>query len=112
MKRTLAFLLIAMLSVSCSYSQNNTEPLTVNEIRIEYLENPESLDLLHPPFIWILSWEGRNRFQFADQILVASSKDKLLLEQGDHWDSGKVDTNATDQVENKGSPFGTEREIK
>lgn len=104
MKRTLTFFLIATLAIGHSYSQNKTTtPLSVHETRIEYLENPEGIDVLKPRFSWILKGEGHNRFQSAYQIIVASSLKKLSQNQGDIWDSGKVNTNATNQIEYDGS---------
>ncbi len=76
--------------------------LYIGEPRVEYHENPEGLDVLKPRFSWILKGKGRNRSQSAYQILVASSNEKLSQNEGDIWDSGKVRSNSTNQIQYEG----------
>ena len=61
-------------------------------LRCEYLENPLGIDALHPRLSWILESDKRGEKQTAYQVLVASSTEKLSKDEGDLWDSGKVDS--------------------
>ncbi|HEY4414987.1 MAG TPA: family 78 glycoside hydrolase catalytic domain [Verrucomicrobiae bacterium] len=83
-------------------------PLKPVELHCEYLANPIGIDVVQPRLSWVLalgkpSWfanrgESRDRAQTAYHILVASSAEKLAANQGDLWDSGKVDSDATAQI--------------
>ncbi|MCK0148096.1 glycoside hydrolase family 78 protein [Arenibacter sp. F26102] len=77
-------------------------PLSIHEKRVEYLENPQGIDVEKPRFSWVLTGEGRNRVQSAYQILVSTSKKNLGENNGDKWDSGKVVSNNTNQIEYNG----------
>ena len=83
-------------------SNTKLQVLTLHELRLEYQVNPEGIDVLKPRFSWILKGEGRLRFQSAYQILVASSRELLLQNKGNIWDSTKVTSNTTNQIEYKG----------
>ncbi|HEX4342081.1 MAG TPA: hypothetical protein VH255_01745, partial [Verrucomicrobiae bacterium] len=67
---------------------------TVTDLRCEHLTNPEGIDMLRPRLSWILNSNTRGQQQTAYQILVASSEKKLTEGKADLWDSGKI---ASDQ---------------
>lgn len=94
----LCFLLF-YITVSLGQTNSDKGNLKVEELRIEYLKDPEGLDVQVPRLSWILKGDGRNRYQSAYQILVASNPEKLTTGEGDVWDSGKTDSNATNQIE-------------
>ncbi len=73
--------------------------LKVEELKTEYLQNPEGIDVPVPRLSWILKGDGRNRYQSAYHILVASNAEKLATGEGDIWDSAKINSNATNQIE-------------
>ncbi|MDG1729325.1 MAG: family 78 glycoside hydrolase catalytic domain [Algibacter sp.] len=79
--------------------------LRVKDLTVEYKINPEGLDIAKPRFAWILEAEGKGRFQTTYQILVASSEKKLNSLIGDIWDSGKVSSGKTNQIEYQGKPL-------
>jgi alpha-L-rhamnosidase len=104
--KTKIILLCAILAIVHSYSQNDkTNALSVHETRVEYLENPEGIDVLQPRFSWILKGEGRNRSQTAYQIVVASSQENLSEDNFEIWDSGKIASNQTNQIAYEGVPL-------
>lgn len=90
--------LIALFSRNATYANFTKGPLKVKKLRIEYLENPSGIDVEKPRFSWILEGEGRNRSQSAYQIVVSSDIQKLNAGDWDIWDSGKVDSNRTNQI--------------
>lgn len=62
------------------------------------LVNPMGIDLVKPRFGWNIVSAERNVMQTAYQILVASSPEKLNANEGDLWDSGKTNEEASIQV--------------
>ena len=69
----------------------------VANLRCEYLENPLGIDVVKPRLSWVIEEgnqkpESRDQKQTAYQILVASSEQLLKRDQGDLWDSGKVES--------------------
>jgi alpha-L-rhamnosidase len=74
-------------------------------LRCEYTVNPIGIDVLYPRFSWILGHSERGCRQAAYQILVASSRENLLNDIGDIWDSKKVDSDKTVNVEYAGKPL-------
>ncbi len=66
------------------------------------LTNPLTVDE-SPRFSWKIQSDGFDILQKAYQILVASSKEKLKNNEGDVWDSGKVDANQSHLVNFNGS---------
>ena len=70
--------------------------------RCEYLVNPLGIDVVKPRLSWVLESKERGQKQVAYQILVASSREKLDKDEGDLWDSGKVDSVQSIHVEYQG----------
>ncbi|WP_420152046.1 family 78 glycoside hydrolase catalytic domain [Siphonobacter sp.] len=95
MKRYVLILLLPFFLFA--FDQKPTA-LRVSDLRIEGRVNPEGIDARQPRFSWQLTGEQRNLHQTAYQILVASSEEKLAANEGDLWDSGKV--NADQSIQN------------
>ena len=81
--------------------------LTVSSLRCEYLPNPLAVDAARPRLSWVLSSSARGARQCAYQILVASSRQKLAADQGDLWDSGKVLSDESIQIEYGGKSLAS-----
>ena len=82
-------------------------PVEVTQLRCEYRENPLGIDVAKPRLSWITDSSGlrtaeRGLRQTAYQILVASSEELLKNDKGDLWDSGKVESDKSIQVEYTG----------
>ncbi|MFC1784464.1 alpha-L-rhamnosidase C-terminal domain-containing protein [Candidatus Neomarinimicrobiota bacterium] len=56
------------------------------------------VDDAHPEFGWVMNDTDKNEYQKAYQILVSSSKEKLMNNKGDMWDSGKVKSDESTNV--------------
>ncbi len=63
--------------------------MTVTELRCEYLLNPQGIDVREPRLSWLLNDKTRGARQTAYQIIVSSSREQLMKESGDLWESGK-----------------------
>ena len=87
---------------SISKSQIN-EPAPSN-LTVELLTHPEKTIItdFSPEFCWVVNSNIKNDFQTAYQILAASSKKYLDNNSGDMWDSGKVYSRQSINVEYKG----------
>ncbi|UCG56059.1 MAG: family 78 glycoside hydrolase catalytic domain [Phycisphaerales bacterium] len=72
--------------------------VAVKKLRCEYRANPLGIDTIRPRLSWTVESKQRGQMQTGYQILVASSKDKLSKNQGDLWDTGKVDSDNSIQV--------------
>src|ERR1700733_359417 len=67
---------------------------TIDTLRVEYMDNPLGIDVLHPRFSWQLKSPARGVAQSAYQIRVARGEQALHEGVDLVWDSGKV---ASDQ---------------
>ena len=72
---------------------------------VEYTKSPLAIGIAKPRFSWQVNLEGRNKTQSAYQILIAS--DASLLEPGkpDIWDSGRVESKKSVNIEYAGIPL-------
>jgi alpha-L-rhamnosidase len=77
----------------------------VGNLRCEYLIDPFGMDALRPRLSWIMSSSRRGERQTAYQVLVASSLKELRQDKGDLWDTGKVDSDESSQIEYEGQPL-------
>jgi alpha-L-rhamnosidase len=80
---------------------------TVEYLRCEYRVDPLGIGETAPRLSWEMQDPRRGAKQSAYQILVAGTPEKLAANQGDLWDSGKVDSNQTTQVVYAGKPLGS-----
>ena len=79
-------------------------------LRCEYRENPLGIDVVKPRLSWVIEDRDprskvRGIKQTAYQVLVASTPELLAKDQGDLWDSGKVESDQSIQVEYQGKPL-------
>ncbi len=77
------------------------------KLMCELLDFPEKTIIfdLKPEFGWILTSRLQGDYQTAYQILVASSMTKLDQNLGDFWDSDKVKSDASINIEYEGKPL-------
>ena len=77
------------------------------KLRCEYKENPLGLDEPRPRLSWIVNDDRRGARQSAYRVLVASSPRALDADEGDLWDSGKVDSDQSVHVEYAGEELAS-----
>ncbi|HSW45043.1 MAG TPA: family 78 glycoside hydrolase catalytic domain [Phycisphaerae bacterium] len=100
--------LIGMFVVAAGMAFGDVRP---TQLTCEYLVNPLGIDTPAPRLAWILESDERAQVQTARQILVASSVDKLKADEGDLWDSRKVDSNQSIHVVYAGRPPASGRRV-
>jgi len=82
-----------------------TSDLIPNELSVEYIKDPLGIDLARPQFTWNFISDGKNKFQSAYRILVASSPDLIREENADLWDSGKIKSGNSVSITYEGNPL-------
>ncbi|MEL7498423.1 MAG: family 78 glycoside hydrolase catalytic domain [Planctomycetota bacterium] len=88
-------------------TNNALADLRCEQLRCEYRQSPHGIDEAKPRLCWQVKSELRGQKQSAYRIIVASSVEKLEADQGDVWDSGKVDSNQTLHFEYQGRPLNS-----
>ena len=88
---------IAWLGALCAGTALAVE---VENLRCEYLANPNGIDVLQPRLSWMLDSDRRGEKQTAYQVVVTTT-------QGELWDSGKVPSDQSIQVEYAGKPLSS-----
>lgn len=91
MKMKNSFLLIVMVAFMLT-GQSVWAQVSLKNLKCEMLTNPLGIDASHPRLSWQIESSQRGTMQTAYQILVASSKEKLANNEGDLWDSGKMES--------------------
>jgi len=79
------------------------QALGITRLRAEYRENPIGIASAKPRFDWLLASDIRGQRQTAYRILVSSSEAALAGDHGDLWDSGKISSDQSTQVEYGGA---------
>jgi len=78
---------------------------TVKNLRCEYLVNPIGVDTTTPRLSWEMISEKRGDLQKSYQVIVSSSSENLRKDLGDIWDTGKMESCQSIQVEYHGKPL-------
>ncbi len=97
-------LAILMLSASLAFSAS----IHPRQLRCEYRNNPQGIDVTAPRLSWLLEADNpaaRGLRQTAYRVLAASSERLLASDQGDLWDSGRVASPESTQVAWRGKPL-------
>ena len=79
--------------------------ISSTNLRCEYRVDPLGIDVVEPRLSWVLESKVRGEKQTAYQVLVATSEKELAKDQGDLWDSGKVESDQSVHVVYKGRPL-------
>lgn len=74
----------------------------VQHLQSEMLTNPQGIGTALPRLSWQITSDERNAMQTAYQVLVASSPQKLANNEGDLWNSNKVNSSRSIMVQYAG----------
>lgn len=87
--------------------------VTPVELTVESAVNPAGVDTLAPRLGWkaLAKENSFNLVQEAYQILAASDKKILAENKGDLWDTGKVISDRSIQIEYKGKPLTSSKRV-
>lgn len=107
------FLLLSLplsLAAICLATTANAaarSPAKAVHLRCEYRVNPLGIDVKEPRLSWQMESPRRGARQTAYQVLVADSPEKLAADEGNLWDSGRVEGDRSIQIEYKGKPLAS-----
>jgi alpha-L-rhamnosidase len=100
MKRLFGYFLLCTLTIP-----GISQKLSVNYLRCEYKQDPVGVDALKPRFSWELQSGQQGVLQTAYRILVADDPSLLQKNSGNTWDSKKINSRASIQIEYNGKPL-------
>lgn len=85
----------------------NGQPTRPVALRCNFWPNPAGIDVTNPVLSWTIqtAHQRRGLTQKAWQMLVATSPEKLLKNDGDLWDSGRVESSQMGQISYQGKPL-------
>lgn len=104
-RSSIVALVLFTLTIPAAWA--DADGLRAEQLRCEYRVDPLAVEEPHPRLSWIVASERRGERQTAYRILVASTAERLLKDEGDLWDSGKVASSATTHVSYDGKPLGS-----
>jgi alpha-L-rhamnosidase len=104
LKVVIGIVLVLTINLVLRSCGKTTSSISATQLRVEYKENPV-IDSPIPRFSWILEDDERGQYQSACQILVASSPSLMEEGKADFWDSGKIKSGQTSQVNYQGDPL-------
>ncbi|HEY2580166.1 MAG TPA: family 78 glycoside hydrolase catalytic domain [Mucilaginibacter sp.] len=96
-----SFILVTLFSISTAFATD----LKPHLLTCEYKENPLGIDIKKPGFTWTLSSTKRNEVQSAYEIIVADNETAVNQLKGNMWNSGKVVSSGSIQIEYNGFPL-------
>jgi len=99
--------LVAALLAFVSVARAATVHDVAHDLRTESRVDPIGIDAAQPELAWHIKAARRGYRQSAYQVLVASSLELLNTNQGDLWDSGKVDSAQSVHVPYAGAALGS-----
>lgn len=107
----LLVLLLCLLLLSPAYAAS-PKPYTGKSVeaaylRCEYLVDPLGIDETAPRLSWEVQSGERGQRQIAYRVLVASSEDQLKHNQGDLWDTGRVESDNSTGAVYAGKPLAS-----
>ncbi|SPE23700.1 putative Rhamnosidase [Candidatus Sulfotelmatomonas gaucii] len=86
------------------------ERMEIARLNCEYRDNPIGIDVPRPRLFWQLHSSRRGDRQTAYRIMVASDQNLLKQGKADLWDSGRVLSDQTAQIEYGGAPLESRQE--
>lgn len=103
-----AIILISLLSGKM-FSCYGSPRLMVSNLRCEYLDNPLGMDKPQPRFTWYISGSQRGITQSAYRILVSENPEDLSKGTGKIWDTGKIISDQSNNIEYKGEMLQSDK---
>jgi len=88
-----------------------TRALTPIDLRCDYAVNPLGVDSPNPRLFWNFAGDERGQKQTAYEILAASTENNLSRDDGDLWDSGKVNSDESIQIPYAGKPLNSSEQV-
>jgi len=107
MKKYALFVGMGLILIFAGYTLTGQSAAVVQGLTCEYLVNPLGIDSQKPRLSWMMAPGARGSAQSAYQILVAGDPETLQRNQGDLWNSGKVNSDRSNLIAYDGKPLGS-----
>lgn len=88
---------------------NPSNGMRVTHLTCEYQPNPLGIDSVQPRLAWRLESPRRGARQTAYRVLVAGDAERLARDEGDLWDSGRVESDRSVHVVYEGAALASRR---
>ena len=100
------FLCLLALTIVSGFSKKEVKSLLVpSELTTEYQSEPVGIQSDTPEFGWQFETNKRGQRQSAYQVLVSSSLTELNKNNGDLWNSDKIDSDQSFSIQYNGKPL-------
>lgn len=105
--------LAVLLAIGIAAPAMAQQGLVVSRTTVEALDEPLGLDAPRPRLSWTLASASgkRGARQAAFHVLAASTADRLARDQGDLWDSGRVESGQSLLVEYGGRALASRQQV-
>ena len=104
MKKNILQTLVA--AIACIFTAcGDPSGMSLSQLQCELLDAPLAIDNTSPHFSWKMSSQQPGSVSTAYQILVASHPDKLNEEEAYLWNSGKISSDASQNIVYQGKPM-------
>ncbi len=97
--------LLFLLLLCAGTLQVSAQTIATNALQCEMLTNPQGIDVVKPRLSWKINANQRGVMQTAYQVIVASTPEKLVANNGDLWNSGKIASAQSIHVMYAGKPL-------
>jgi alpha-L-rhamnosidase len=105
------YLLFAGISFWGLLSSCGRQDMKLSDLRCEYLTNPIAIESPAPLLSWKLQSGEEGKSQTAYQVLAASRPELLTEGKADCWDSGKMLSSQSVQVQYKGKELSSGQDV-
>jgi alpha-L-rhamnosidase len=103
-------LAIILAIVVTSFREKMVTTVQLVNLRTEMMVDPRGIDIKYPRLSWELTGNQRGLQQVAYHVLVSSTPAKLASNDGDLWNSGKVNSDQSVHVAYAGKPLTSRTE--
>jgi alpha-L-rhamnosidase len=100
---------VLLLHSCIERTEEKYNDIVFSRLLSDYMEDPVGIDNPKPQFTWIANTNIPDNYQTAYQILVASTPYILEKDKGDLWDSGKISSNQSVNIDYKGPDVKSRR---
>jgi len=97
-----------LLSFTFTGFGKNSE-MKLIQVKCQATINPEGIEVSHPAFSWIAESPQQGQKQMAYQIIVADNQKDINQDNGNVWNSEKVNSDQTSAVLYQGTPLQSNR---
>ena len=114
LKKTFIYFLMLIsggLLLMCSFSASKNDEFKPLDLRCEYVKNPLAVNSTAPFLSWVLPLSEKMQSQQAYQILVSGTEKALKNDNGDLWDSGKVQSGRSQHLKYMGKELKSEQQV-